>query len=169
MTGEQLALLVARLAEPDAAAELNDGAAADIINAAVPGPAAWHDITTSEVQGHLLATFEWVTIEDAAVDRFDPPLDALDAPTRAQLRRVCKSFVALMARASVEMTNPTKRGAALAGLAGLRDAGIIAQASHDAIVAMSYRATATNWPAQNDWPGGAVTAQQVGLARGGRL
>lgn len=162
-----MSTLAERLAQPDVTNISNDGEVAAYLNSYVDPSldTVWIDIETAVIQGYLLATFEWAMIEFISGGEFLGQLAQLDDETKMQLRVLCRSFHSLIdRRLVVEMSDETKRTAALTALAGLVSAGLIAQGSADALIALSQRHQ--TWP--EAFNGGVpLSARDVGIARGG--
>lgn len=146
--------LASRLAQPDLVG-LPDWWAAELLNAPdLALPRRRVDTSTSDVRGALLASGEWPGIVIAAEAGSGAPL---------AVRALC-----VLVRDTLTLTHtiqtslPARYAATVAALDGLLAAELIAQATHDALIALAD--APQSWAQAN---GVAVDARAVGIARGG--
>lgn len=148
-----MATLTERLAEQDVA-DLADWQAAEILTAPDAAlPTRRVDVQTHDVRGALLASGEWPAIVMAA---------EAGSGALAEVRGLCILVRdTLMLTTIIETSNPARYAATAAALAGLVAAGLVTQATADALLAMADQPQ--SWAQAN---GVTVDARAVGLARG---
>lgn len=132
-----------------------DWAVADALNAVdVTLPTVKTDVSTNDAKEILLTNGDWPRITIAADDVTIP--SSLRGACIVLRDTILHTSLVRASQASIE----TQIGAVLNGLLA---AGIISQASHDALLGLTNRHV--SWAEHNNlYP---VTARDVGLARGG--
>jgi hypothetical protein len=152
--------LATRLAEQDLAS-LSDAAAAAALNApnAANGTKK-RDVPVTDARGLLLATGEWGAIVLLARSTPNPPTLPVEAVVAAI---VAEAALNPSETGVIEATNSAKLAAVELMLEGLVLAGVVTDATRDALLALAD--VPRSWAEANGYPNG-VTFDDVFAARG---